>query len=65
MRKRLRMLFAAIIMIIGIAVFGIRYSNFVSQTIYSESISHLTEIFHQANSSLQNLVNGNWTHMHL
>ena len=26
----------------------------------SESVSHLTEIFHQANSSLYNLVGNNW-----
>ncbi|MBO5154932.1 MAG: response regulator [Eubacterium sp.] len=65
MRKRLQMILAAVIMIIGITVFGIRYYHFVSQTIYSESVSHLTEIFHQANTSLQNLVKKNWTHMHL
>lgn len=65
MRKRLQVILAATIMIIGITVFGIRYYHFISQTIYSESISHLTEIFHQANTSLQNLVKKNWTHMHL
>ena len=31
----------------------------------SESVSHLTEIFHQANSSLYNLVGNNWSNLHL
>ena len=65
MRKKLLTGMLAVIMMLGIVLFGIRYNSFVSQTIYSESVSHLTEIFHQANSSLQNLVNRNWTHMHL
>lgn len=65
MRKRLWTVLLAVIMIAGIIMFGVRYYIFVSQTIYSESVSHLTEIFHQANSSLQNLVNRNWTHLHL
>ena len=65
MRKRLWTVFAAVMMIIGITLFGAQYSNFVSQTIYSESISHLAEIFHQANTSLQYLVNRNWIHLHL
>ncbi|MDY3249643.1 MAG: response regulator [Candidatus Choladocola sp.] len=65
MGKRLRTVSAAVVMIILIIVSGIRYYTFVTQTIYSESVSHLTEIFHQANTSFQNLVNRNWTHMHL
>lgn len=65
MRKRLQVVLAAAIMIIGITVFGTLYYQFVSQTIYSESVSHLTEIFHQSNLSLQNLVKRNWIHMHL
>ncbi|MGN0426481.1 MAG: response regulator [Agathobacter sp.] len=65
MRKKIRKVLVAVILIIGIIMCGIRYYSFVSQTIYSESVSHLTEIFHQANTSLQNLINRNWTHMHL
>ena len=65
MRKRLRMIFAAAIMLIGITICGKGYYRFVSQTIYSESVSHLTEIFRQSNLSLQNLVKRNWIHMHL
>ncbi|MGN1367753.1 MAG: response regulator [Aristaeellaceae bacterium] len=43
---------------------GARYFSFVSQTIYTESVSHLTEIFHQAFTSLNSLVNQNWTNLH-
>lgn len=43
----------------------IKYSSFVSRTIYSESISHLSEIFHQSNSSLNKLVSQTRKSMHL
>lgn len=65
MRKRLGAGIAAILLLIGITVACARYNTFVSQTIYSESISHLTEIFHQANTSLSDLVKGNWSCLHL
>lgn len=65
MKKRLRDALVAFILIIGIILFGVRYYLFVTQTIYKESESHLTEIFHQANSSLRNFVTGNWANLHL
>ncbi len=43
----------------------VKYSSFVSRTIYSESISHLLEIFHQSNSSLNKLVSQTRKSMHL
>lgn len=48
-----------------IAGICINYSSFVSQTIHSESISHLSEIFHQSNSSLNKLVSQTRKSMHL
>ncbi|MGN0632755.1 MAG: response regulator [Oscillospiraceae bacterium] len=65
MKKRLGAIIAALILLIGISAATIRYYNFVSDTIYSESISHLTEIYHQSNRTLNNLVGRNWTNMHL
>ncbi|MGN0638502.1 MAG: response regulator [Huintestinicola sp.] len=65
MKKRLNAVIAAVILLVGIAAVSVRYYSFVSQTIYSESISHLTEIFHQANRSLNDLIGRNWTNMHL
>ena len=65
MKKRLISFIAAVVLLIGIAAVSVRYYLFVSQTIYSESVSHLTEIFHQANSSLYNLVGNNWSNLHL
>ena len=43
---------------------GLQYYNFVTQTIYTESVAHLTEIYHQANQSLHTLVGRNWSAMH-
>ena len=56
MRKRLSAVIAAVILLIGIAAVSVRYYLFVSQTIYLESVSHLTEIFQQTNRSLYHLV---------
>ena len=44
---------------------GFAYFGFVSQTIYEESTAHLTEIFHQANQTLYNLVSVNWSRMRM
>ena len=65
MRKRLMGFVAAVVLLIGIAAVSVRYFQFVSQTIYSESVSHLTEIFHQTNNSLYNLVGNSWSNLHL
>lgn len=57
--KRTGTLLVAIVLLIGIVTVSIQYFNFVSQTVYHESVSHLTEIFHQSNSALNELVNKN------
>ncbi|MGN0437745.1 MAG: response regulator [Lachnospiraceae bacterium] len=65
MWKRIRNILVIVFLMLCIIMFGFHYNTFVSNTIYSESVSHLTEIFHQANNSLQNFVDRNWKHMHL
>lgn len=63
--KRTGTLLVAIVLLIGIVTVSIQYFNFVSQTVYHESVSHLTEIFHQSNSALNELVNKNLTYLHM
>ena len=47
MRKRLRIaVFIAVSL--GIVLIVFRYFGFVSKTVYEESVSHLTEVFHQS-----------------
>lgn len=56
-------LLAAVVVLclcVGLVFTGIRYYTFVSDTIYTESIAHLSEIYHQANLALYNLVGRNW-----
>lgn len=65
MKKRLGAFAAAIVLIIGISMVGIQYTRFVSKTVYQESTSHLTEIFHQSNKALNELVNKNLTYLHM
>ena len=66
MKKRLLYLIIACVLVLSvISVVCINYSSFVSQTIYDESISHLSEIFHQSNSSLNKLVAHTRKNMHL
>ncbi len=65
MRKQLKFIIVAFALLMGIAVAGIQYYAFVSETIYSESVAHLTEVFRQTNSALTVLVNQNWTNLHM
>ena len=65
MKKRLGVFAAAIVLIIGVSMVGIQYTRFVSKTVYQESTSHLTEIFHQSNKALNELVNKNLTSLHM
>ncbi|MCI5901214.1 MAG: ATP-binding protein [Blautia sp.] len=63
MRKRLRTLLLILVLAAGVYGAVSVYFSFVSKTIYDESTAHLTEIFHQANQTLYNLVSVNWDQM--
>ena len=65
MKKRMIAILLAIALTVGLIRAGISYFGFVSQTIYEESTAHLTEIFHQANQTLYNLVSVNWSRMRM
>ena len=65
MKKRFIALLLAIVLAAGLVWAGFAYFSFVSQTIYEESTAHLTEIFHQANQTLYNLVSVNWSRMRM
>ena len=65
MKKRLIALLLSLVLVAGLIWAGFAYFGFVSQTIYEESTSHLTEIFHQANQTLYNLVSVNWSRMRM
>ena len=64
MRKRLRIT-VFIACVIGIVLLVFQYFGFVSKTIYDESVSHLTEIFHQSDNMLRELTNKNLTYLHI
>ena len=64
MRKRLSIAaFIAFFACIVLLVF--QYFGFVSKTVYEESVSHLTEIFHQSDNMLRELANRNMTYLHM
>ena len=65
MKKRLIALLLSLVLVAGLIWAGFAYFGFVSQTIYEESTAHLTEIFHQANQTLYNLVSVNWSRMRM
>ena len=53
-RKRFRIaVFTAVLL--GIVLMVFRYFGFVSKTVYEESVSHLTEVFHQSDNMLREL----------
>ncbi len=64
MRKRLKIA-VLIVFFIGIVLTAFRYFEFVSKTVYEESASHLTEVFHQSNNVLSELTNKNLTYLHI
>ena len=65
MKKRVTALLLSLVWVAGVIWAGSAYFDFVSQTIYEESTAHLTEIFHQANQTLYNLVSVNWSRMRM
>ena len=63
-RKRLRIA-VLIVFFMGIVLTVFRYFEFVSKTVYEESVSHLTEVFRQSNNVLNELTNKNLTYLHM
>ena len=64
MRKRLSiMVFIAVL--VGIVLMAFQYFRFVSKTVYDESVSHLTEVFHQSDNILRELADKNLTYLHI
>ena len=64
MRKRLRIAVFTVVLL-GIVLMGFRYFDFVSKIVYEESVSHLTEVFHQSDNMLRELTNKNLTYLHM
>ena len=54
-----------IAVLVGIALMVFQYFRFVSKTVYEESVSHLTEIFHQSDNMLRELTDKNLTYLHM
>ena len=63
-RKRLRIA-VFIVLLIGIIVTALQYFKFVSKTVYEESVSHLTEVFHQSDNMLKELTDKNLSYLHM
>ena len=51
--------------LLGIVLMVFRYFGFVSKTVYEESVSHLTEVFHQSDNMLRELTDKNLTYLHM
>ncbi len=64
MKMRLRVALF-IVLFIGIVLAVFQYFKFVSATVYEESVSHLTEVFHQSDNMLRELINKNLTYLHM
>ena len=63
-KKRLRIA-AFIVLFIGIVLTVFQYFKFVSKTVYEESVSHLTEVFHQSDNMLREVTDKNLTYLHM
>ena len=64
MRKRFRII-AFLAFFLGIVMAVSQYFEFVSKTVYEESVSHLTEVFHQSNNMLGELTHKNLMYLHM
>ena len=64
MRKRVKIA-VLIAASLGIVLMVFRYFGFVSKTVYEESVSHLTEVFHQSDNMLRELTDKNLTYLHM
>ena len=64
MRKRLKIA-VFIAAFLGIIFMIFQYFGFVSKTIYEESVSHLTEVFHQSDNMLREVTDKNMTYLHM
>ncbi|MDD6226841.1 MAG: response regulator [Bacilli bacterium] len=63
-KKYLLIIFVGIITVVGIILVSYGYFSYASQVVFEESSAHLSEIYHQANISLQTLVSSNWNSLH-
>ncbi len=62
--KRLQVVtFGVLLLVVVLAVF--QYFQFVTRTVYDESVSHLREIIHQSDNMLRELANKNLTYLHM
>ena len=62
--KRLQVVtFGVLLLVVILAVF--QYFQFVTKTVYDESVSHLREITHQSDNMLRELANKNLTYLHM
>ena len=62
--KRLQVVtFGGLLLVVVLAVF--QYFQFVTRTVYDESVSHLREITHQSDNMLRELANKNLTYLHM
>ena len=64
MRKRFRII-AFLAFFFGIIMAVSQYFEFVSKTVYEESVSHLTEVFHQSDNMLGELTHKNLMYLHM
>ncbi len=61
----IRSLAAAVILLAVLVSTGVQYYHFVNRTIYDESSSHLSEILHQSNNMLNEVVKKNLAYLHM
>ena len=64
-KRRVAALAAVLVLLLGIAAAGVRYFDFVFQTVYKESTAHLAEVLHQSNNMLNEVVEKNLTYLHM
>ncbi|MGN1103270.1 MAG: response regulator [Candidatus Coproplasma sp.] len=64
MKRKIIAVVTALVLALGILIPCHFYFKFVNATIYDESTAHLTEIYRQANQSLNSFIGSTWSSLH-
>ena len=64
-RRKQFLAVVCVAVLVGIVLGVFRYFKFVSKTVYEESVSHLTEVFHQSDNMMRELTDKNLTYLHI
>lgn len=65
MNKRALTVIITAVLAVCVILSGVAYYKMISKTVYTESVIHLTELFHQSDIALEQFVDTTYSNMHI